>query len=360
MRLLHFETLKPICPRCRIEQELCVPLHIAIVEQEENDNILDGSLVCSNNYCQAEYPIIDGIPILIHPIHEFLKNNLHQINARDNLSLTTESMLGDASGSGSEFNNMRYQLSIYAWDHYGDKTKQETQLSETFPASHGNAHACLIAGIDLLNAPITAPILDIGCAVGRSSFELVQTTGQLTLGIDYNFSALRLAQSILQKGKARFPLRHLGVIFDHIEVNTQFANNELVDFWACDATALPFMDNTFNFISALNVFDIVSVPRMFIQQLKQKLNRKGKIILSTPYDWSSSLAMHQWVGGYNQRSVFEGESEVLIKQLLQQQLQDTGESLNLIDEIQHHPWHIRLHSRNVSSFDVHILACEKY
>lgn len=359
MRLSHFEILAPICPRCKHEHSLSVPLQLAVIEKQTDEIVVEGSLLCSNVHCQAEYPIIDAIPIIIHPIQDYLNRNFLHILARDDLSITIESMLGDVNGADSDYNHMRFQLSIYAWDHFADKAPDSMPLPETLHATSGNVKACLEAGLERLPRPIIAPILDIGCATGRSSFELAENTELLTLGIDNNFSALRVAQNILRHGKASFPVRHLGVIFDRFELDIRFKNHDLLDFWACDATNLPFSDNTFNFASALNVFDIVPAPRQFLQQLKHCLNRHGQTILSTPYDWTSNIAMQQWVGGCRQRGFYAGESEVLTKQLLQHSTEEHPEILNLMEEIEHFPWHIRLHSRNVSSFDVHIMVCEK-
>ena len=45
MRRSHFEALRPVCPRCRLERQLEVPLVLATVAEEERDVIVEGVLI---------------------------------------------------------------------------------------------------------------------------------------------------------------------------------------------------------------------------------------------------------------------------------------------------------------------------
>ena len=100
MRLSHFEALKPICPRCKKERQIDAPLNLAAVADQTDDNVLEGNLVCSNKQCQTEYPIIDGIPIIIGSIREYINEFFYHITHRDDLSILSESLMGDYSGPG--------------------------------------------------------------------------------------------------------------------------------------------------------------------------------------------------------------------------------------------------------------------
>ncbi len=117
MRRQHFDSLKPICPVCRSLTGELHPLVLAEVNQETDQGIIEGVLHCSHANCLREYPIIDGIPLIIANIREYLSANAFQVCQRDDFSPTIESMLGDCCGAGSGFDVVRQHLSSYTWDH---------------------------------------------------------------------------------------------------------------------------------------------------------------------------------------------------------------------------------------------------
>ena len=86
MRLRHFEALTPHCPICYRDTGQTCPLSLSLVLKREDDVILEGMLLCPSASCQREYPIIDGIPLLLANLRGFLAENLHQIMARADLS----------------------------------------------------------------------------------------------------------------------------------------------------------------------------------------------------------------------------------------------------------------------------------
>ena len=360
MRIGHFETLKPVCPRCKSERQVLAPLSLANVSQQTGNIILEGSLVCSNAQCATEYPIIDGIPIILNTIRKYINENFYHITARDDLTAVGESLLGDYSGPGSEFNSMRHYLSTYAWDHYGDKAPENEFKLHNSSSEPGSVVNCLQAGFSLLDSGIKAPALDVGCAVGRSSFEVAERCGGLTLGIDLNFSLLRVAQKVLRDGRIRFPLKRTGIVFDRHEFSVKFTAADKVDFWVCDASNLPFDGASFNFVSALNVLDTVNSPAVFLQSINDTLACGGRLLLSTPYDWSPPVPLQNWFGGHAQRSAHQGSSETVLRNQLSPELNSNPNfKLKMIAEIEHHPWRLRVHSRRTAHYDTHILAIEK-
>lgn len=131
MRLTHFERLKPLCPQCREGS----PLDVRFVLREEQETVFEGILVCSNSQCRCEYPIIDGIPIIVADVRTYVSQGILPIIARTDLSDTMESLLGDCSGPGSSFDVQRQHLSTYAFDHYGDLDPQETGNAPISPGS---------------------------------------------------------------------------------------------------------------------------------------------------------------------------------------------------------------------------------
>lgn len=360
MRLSHFETLKPICPRCKTERQIESHLQLVSVEQQTDDSVIEGNLLCSDKQCQTEYPIIDGVPIIIATIRKYINDNFYHITHRNDLSLLSESLLGDYSGPGSEFNTIRHYLSSYGWDHYGDQAPENEfgpQQKDTVP---GSVTRCLQSGFNLFEKKPATPALDIGCALGRSTFEVAQHCNGLTLGIDLNFSLLRVAQMVLREGRVSFPLKRCGIVYDRHEYQVTMPSAQNVDFWACDGAALPFRNETFNFVSALNVLDTVNSPANLLHSISSSLKDDGQLLLSTPYDWAPPVPIHNWFGGHAQRAQHQGSSEAVLRSHLAEDSRTAPNlPLAMVAEIEHHPWSVRVHDRRTAQYDAHILACKK-
>jgi SAM-dependent methyltransferase/uncharacterized protein YbaR (Trm112 family) len=359
LRRRHFEALQPVCPRCRLQRQQNVVLLLQTVLQEEDGCVIEGVLHCPDPACLLEYPIVDGIPILIPDIRSFLADNLNHLVARDDLSATIETMLGDAAGPGTLFDTSRQHLSTYAWDSYGDLDREEE--SAGIDSSPGAILRCLDAGQDLLARQVEPPIIDIGCAVGRTTFELAAKADGLVLGIDVNFSMLRLAARVLRENCVSYPRRRVGVVYDRRDFAVSFPGAANVDFWACDALALPFVNGSFAFALGLNVLDCVTAPLALLTSISQLLGEGGQTLLSTPYDWSQATTpMEAWLGGHSQRGPGAGAGEPLLRSLLTPgQHPQSLEKLRITGEIENFPWQARMHERSNVGYSVHVVAAEK-
>jgi SAM-dependent methyltransferase/uncharacterized protein YbaR (Trm112 family) len=360
VRRRHFETLAPICPRCAAEGLGTQPLGLATVAEEVDGDVLTGILHCPGPRCRGEFPIVDGIPMLVPDVQRFVADALVHLNARDDLPAALVSLLGDCAGAGSPFDVARQHVSIYAWDGYAEFDPQESIAARGGPLAPGAVARCLERGLSMLPLPGAAPVLDVGCAVGRSTFELAGRGDGLVLGIDLSIPMLRLARSVLRSGRVRYPRRRVGLVYDEREFPVAFAGTDRVDFWACDALSPPFADRTFGQAVGLNVLDCVASPVALLSRLGCLLRVGGTALLSTPYDWSpAATAPQAWVGGHSQRGEGAGASEPLLRQLLR----GGGHpmevaTLRLLGESEHVPWHARLHDRATMAYDVHVFGLE--
>ncbi len=358
MRLSHFEALAPICPRCRAQSGLESPVVLSAVLKESGGHVVEGVLHCSNPACYMEFPIVDGIPILVPNVAGYLSDNVPALMARTDLSETIESILGDCAGPGSTFDTQRQHISTYAWDSYGDLDPAESPQSRYGDAEPGAVVRCLDAGLALTGSTPESPAIDIGCSVGRTSFELAQRSDGLVLGVDLHLPMLRMARQVLETGVVRYPRRRVGIVYDRREFQVSFAEAERVDFWACDALAPPFRDRQFSTAAALNVFDCLQSPRDFLDQLSRLLRPGGTAVLSTPYDWSTGATpVETWIGGHSQRGPDAGASEPFVRALLTEGAHPQSVSgLKILGEIADFPWQARLHDRSTVAYAAHVLA----
>jgi len=358
LRWSHFESLRPVCPRCRLQEAREAPLRVASRLVEEDEILIHGVLHCSEPTCQQEYPVVDGIPVLVPNVRAYLAENLFHLTLRSDLPEVLDSLLGDAAGPGTAFDATRQHLSTYAWDHYED-------LAPEHPTEQGMPGAvarCLEEGLALLGEPdrVPAPVLDIGCAVGRSAFDLGARSEGPVLGVDVNFSMLQVAQEVLRAGTVRYPRRRVGVVYDRRTFRVDLRGRDQVDFWACDALALPFPPGVFAFANALNVIDCVASPQGFLHAVAGALRPGAKALLSTPYDWSANVTpVEAWIGGHSQRGPDRGASEPLLRRLL-----DVGASADgvtrfrVLGEKERVMWQARLHERSTVEYAVHLTAVE--
>lgn len=346
MRAGIFSALRPVCPVCR-----SAPLAVAAAVREDGDDLLEGILACSNPDCRREYPVIDGIPVLVAGIRAWMAASVLQVLERGDLSPELESLLGDAAGPGSALDTSRQHLSAYAWDHYGDLDPEEQHPSP------GSAARLLEHALDLAGEIPEGPVLDVGCAVGRTTFLLAERTGRPAVGIDLNFGMLRVASRVLREGRVRYSRRRVGLVYDRRDFAADLPGRGNADFWCCDAAALPFADRTFALAASLNVLDCVASPRDALAELARVLAPDGRALLATPYDWSpGATPVEAWLGGHSQRGPHRGASEPVLRTLVAGGHPASVPGLAIVAEEPALPWRVRLHDRSAVEYAVHLLV----
>ena len=352
MRRRHFDALQPICPRCALDGRAASPLVLASVVAGSDDFIREGLLHCGCDDCRLEFPIIDGVPIIVPDVRGYIANNINQIHRRAGLSDEIEGLLGDALGPGSDLDQTRQHLSIYCWGHYGDLDPAEQPDDKPGSIVH-----CLTQGFSLPIDP-AAPALDLGCSVGRTTFELAQRIDGLALGIDLNFAMLKTAQNVLQSERLSYPRRRLGLVSDRREFSVRMPARELTDFWACDTLALPFAAGQFGTVLAMNLLDCVVSPRDLLAAIRSMLREGGSALIATPYDWSpNATPVEAWIGGHSQRGPNEGAAEPLLRALLTPAAHPQSVTgLAIAGEIENLPWLTRLHERSTVAYSTHLVA----
>jgi putative 4-mercaptohistidine N1-methyltranferase len=132
--------------------------------------------------------------------------------------------------------------------------------------------------------------LDLGCAVGRSSFEIARRIPKV-IGIDYSKSFIRAAKKIQKKGRLRFNLLEEGTItrpsFATFSTTTPRKRTTLL---TGDALHLPSDLGSFDMVLAANLIDRLPEPERFLKKILPSLVKPGGIVLLTsPYTWSSEF-----------------------------------------------------------------------
>ncbi|MEO3389456.1 class I SAM-dependent methyltransferase [Mesorhizobium sp. CAU 1741] len=357
MQRQHFKALTPVCPSCRT-RGLSSPLAVTLVEADDGEDILAGIIGCT--VCGAEYPIIDGLPVIVADVRRFVQDNLFYLMARDDLTPAVESLLGDASGPASGLDSLRQHVSSYAWDHWGDFDPLEDRQMPGGAAPGGVARALgealeMIAG----DALPEGPVLDLGCGAGRSVAELAARMDRLVLGIDLSVPLARMARRTVLSGQVDYARRRVGLAYDRRSFGHALDAKGRADIWICDALALPFSERTFALAVGLNVLDCLGDPRAGLGEIGTVLKDDGQALLSVPFDWTGNVTpVEHWIGGHSQRGPLGGNAEPILEMMLADGPMAAG-PLRREKPPREIPWHVRLHERSCVHYQAHLVAARR-
>lgn len=359
MRRSHLEALRPLCLRC-LREGRSSPLGLAESLVEDGEHVLQGVLRCAAPACQLEYPVVDGVPIIVPDVRAYVSQQSFQLLLRDDLHPVLEGLVGDCCGPGSSLDVVRQHLSHYTWDHWADLDPAEEAPRPGGPRP-GRVLEVLERGLELAGPAPAGPTLDAGSSLGRTTFALAARREGPVLGVDLNYPMVRLAARILRSGQVSYGRRRVGVVYDRRTFAVPLPHAARVDFWACDATALPFAPGSFGLVTSLNLLDCVASPLSHLEAVRDALAPGGRAVIGSPYDWSpSATAIEGWVGGHSQRGPHRGQSEPVLRALLTPGAHPASVAgLRLLAEDEDVPWQVRLHERSVAGYRVHLVAAER-
>jgi putative 4-mercaptohistidine N1-methyltranferase len=178
--------------------------------------------------------------------------------------------------------------------------------------------------------------LDLGCAVGRSAFELARTA-QNVIGIDLSQRFIAAAKEIQRSGEIQFRRHEEGNAYASILRRLDPAiDRSRCQFEVGDALRLRSDLGTFDFILAANLIDRVHSPKELLAVLRRLLNPGGHLLIASPYTWLSEFTPTQeWLGA------IQTWSETTTLRAIQENL---GNKLELVSS-KDLPFLIREHAR---------------
>ena len=143
--------------------------------------------------------------------------------------------------------------------------------------------------------------LDLGCAVGRSSFELA-VHFEKVVGVDYSARFIAIAQRIQRRGIARYSLVEEGILLSDQQVSLAelglFETADRVCFQQGDALNLDDSTTDFDLVLAANLLDRLPRPARFLTNIHRQLAPGGLLVIASPYDWQETFTPRKyWLGG---------------------------------------------------------------
>ena len=201
-------------------------------------------------------------------------------------------------------------VSQYCEFHYGDENFGVKNFSKE------------IAKIALKYSTIKRKALDIGCAVGRSSFELANEF-QYVDGMDFSDRFIEVATEMKENKKLKYERLEEGSLvsyqertLEEIGLNKSYNN---ITFLQQDATNLKPIYKDYDLVIAVNLIDRLNEPLAFLKEIGSRINKNGVLLIASPYTWLEEYTpKEKWLGGYKKDgediTTFRGLEEVLSKE----------------------------------------------
>ncbi|MEM9015658.1 MAG: putative 4-mercaptohistidine N1-methyltransferase [Verrucomicrobiota bacterium] len=128
-------------------------------------------------------------------------------------------------------------------------------------------------------------VLDLGCAVGRSSFEFSRIAGEV-VGIDFSQSFIDAANAIASHEAVPYRrFREMHLWDDLVARLPEGSNPERISFRQGDAMSLPRDLGTFDLIHAANLLCRLPEPKRFLEAIPRLIRDGGSLVFATPATW---------------------------------------------------------------------------
>lgn len=186
-------------------------------------------------------------------------------------------------------------LNQYLLFHYGSEQEQ-------LPWSFGPSQAlnfpvrCIMEGCDASRLGSCKRALDVGCSVGRSSFELARQFEDV-IGIDYSHVFIHAANELLNNGTIVYKMKETGLVTRTVVGNAPVQPAGRLRFMQGDAQQLPADLGKFDFVLAANLLCRLAYPHKFLESLPGLVRAGGQLLITTPNTWLEEFtAREYWLG----------------------------------------------------------------
>jgi putative 4-mercaptohistidine N1-methyltranferase len=127
--------------------------------------------------------------------------------------------------------------------------------------------------------------LDLGCAVGRSAFEMSLNCDEV-LGIDFSHAFIRAAESLRKGETLNYERREEAALTTPLSIGlTGCYDGTKVRFLQGDAMDLPADLGSFDRVHAANLLCRLPEPQSLLDRLPSLVIPGGELVLATPCTW---------------------------------------------------------------------------
>ncbi|MEO5916708.1 MAG: putative 4-mercaptohistidine N1-methyltransferase [Luteolibacter sp.] len=127
--------------------------------------------------------------------------------------------------------------------------------------------------------------LDLGCAVGRSAFEMSRTCDEV-VGIDFSHAFIRAADALRNGETLAYERREEAALTTPLTTRlTDGCDGAKLRFLQGDAMDLPDSLGSFDRVHAANLLCRLPDPARLLGRLPSLVNPGGELVLATPCTW---------------------------------------------------------------------------
>lgn len=185
-------------------------------------------------------------------------------------------------------------LSDYLLFHYGTEAQI---LPERFGSALDGVRASLGFPVRCVERLIDKPpggavvdnAYDLGCAVGRSSFELARHAGEVT-GIDLSAAFIGAAKQMREQGSVTTEILLEGAITERVTLKAPAAPEDArISFEVGDAVTRAETLPPAELVFAANLLCRLPTPARFLEAMARLVAPGGQLLLITPFTWLESF-----------------------------------------------------------------------
>jgi len=223
-------------------------------------------------------------------------------------------------------------LAEYLLFHYGSAS--EIAIDPLYP-SQALGFAVRCAELVIRHAePTKGRVLDLGCAVGSSSFTLSKYFDEV-VGIDFSASFIQAAGTLKKLRSIDYQRQDEGVLTTPLVARLEpEARSGHVFFEQGDACHLRKDLGKFEALLMANLICRLPDPAACLERSKELVNSGGVLVITSPCSWMTEFTPREkWLGGFMRHGVpvrtLDGIKEILVPDF---RLVETSEEPFLIRE----------------------------
>lgn len=163
--------------------------------------------------------------------------------------------------------------------------------------------ACVNAVATYVKDRQTQRALDIGCAAGRSSFELARLYDQVD-AVDLSVRLIEPPANLQKSGVQRYVVPDEGELVSYREVQLSDFDGyssvqDKISFLQGDACNLASKFTDYDLVFAGNLIDRLYDPEKFLRTIQARIRPGGLLVIISPYTWTEEhTPREKWLGGF--------------------------------------------------------------
>ena len=161
---------------------------------------------------------------------------------------------------------------------------------------------CVSDCVDRSALPPNARALDLGCAVGRATFELARHCREV-IGIDSSQRFIEAAETIRREGALPYERVDEGILVTPLIARApKGIDRQRISFATGDAHHL-VLPGVFDLVLLANLIDRLEIPERCLAQLPGLVAPRGQLVITSPYTWLEEFTPREhWLGGFRREN----------------------------------------------------------